>query len=211
MRRKLKTSILILLIIIVASTVVSADQIELQNGNNLRGEVQNDSILLKTNYAQLNIQSRYLNKINRENGNFVFRAAENNKFSGQLLSEIVFLANGSERKFAASEIDNINFSANDSFNNNKKLSLTLTNEDFFFASTVEENISVSTSLGSSLTLSYNNINSIEYLSGENIYLITRNNGSNIKTDLSGQKLIIWPAAAEIIELEFDYVRKITFN
>ena len=210
MRKKLKLLPLILFIIIIVSPVVSADQIKLQNGNNLRGEVQNDSLLLKTNYAQLNIQSRYLNKINRENGNFIFSAAENNEFSGQLLSEIVFIVNGSQRNFAASEIDNINFSENDSFNDNKKLSLTLANDDFFFASTVEENISVNTSLGSSLILSYDNISSIEYLSGEDIYLIKRNNGSNIKTDLSGQKIIIWPAAAEIIELDFDYIRKITF-
>ena len=57
------------------STAVFADQIELQNGQKLRGEVQNDSLRLRTDYAELNLQSQYINKINRDNGGFVIRAS----------------------------------------------------------------------------------------------------------------------------------------
>ena len=203
--------IMIILFIMLFSASVSADQIELQNGNSLRGEVQNDSIQLKTNYAQLNIQIKYLNKLTRENGNFTARASENNRFSGELLSDIIVSVNGEQRNFSASEINTINFSRSDSFSNNKNLAVTLKNGDFFFANSVEESISISTSLGSSLSINYSNLNSIEYLSGEDLYLITRNNASEIKSNLSGQKIIVWPAAAEITEIDFNYIAKIQFN
>lgn len=210
MRRKFEFFMIILLILFF-SVSVSADQIELQNGNSLRGEVQNDSIQMNTNYAQLNIQTRYLNKLNKENGNFTARASENNKFSGELVSDIIILVNGEQRNFSASEIDTINFSGSDSFNNNKNLSVTLKNGDFFFANTVEESISINTSLGSSLSINYNNLNSIEYLSEEELYLVKRSNASEIKSNLSGKKIIVWPAAAEIIEIDFNYIDKIEFN
>lgn len=210
MRRKFEFFIIILLILFF-SVAVSADQIELQNGNSLRGEVQNDSIQMNTNYAQLNIQTRYLNKLDKENGNFTARASENNKFSGELISDIIILVNGEQRDFSASEIDTINFSGSDSFNNNKNLSVTLKNGDFFFANTVEESISINTSLGSSLSINYNNLNSIEYLSEEELYLVRRSNASEIKSNLSGKKIIVWPAAAEIIEIDFNYIDKIEFN
>ena len=211
MRRNFNLIIFLVVIIFILPPAVSADQLELQNGQSLRGEVQNDSIQITTNYADLSIQSRYLNKINRENGTFIVRASENNNFRGELLSEIVFLANGAERRFSASEINIINFSVNDSFNNNKDLSITINNGDFFFASTVEDTISIDSTLGSTLNLNYSNLDSIEYLNKEDIYLIKRSDGSDIKSDLSGEKIIVWPAAAEIIELEFDYVRKLVFN
>ncbi|MFW5988215.1 MAG: hypothetical protein ACOCQA_02110 [bacterium] len=210
MRSKFEFFIIILLIMLF-SVSVSADQIELQNGNSMRGEVQNDSIELSTDYGQLNIQTRYLNKLNKENGGFTARASENNSFSGELETDITVLVSGEQRSFSASEIDTINFSGSDSFNNNKNLSVTLKNGDFFFANTVEDSISISTSLGSSLSINYNSLNSIEYLSEEDIYLVNRNNASEIKSNLSGKKLIIWPAAAEIIEIDFNYIEKIKFN
>jgi hypothetical protein len=193
------------------STAVSADQIELQNGQSLRGEVQNDNLKLKTPYAELNVQSQFLNKINNEDGNFVLRASENNRFSGELLTDIRFLVNGEERVFAAAEITSVDFSTSDSFSDNKQVSLTLRNGDFFFANTVENSISINTSLGSPLNISYENIIFIEYLSGEEIYLIKRENASDIKSDLNSKKIIVWPAAGEIFELEFDYIKKVDFN
>ena len=211
MKKQISVFTLLFLIVFIMSTAVSADQIELQNGQSLRGEVQNDSLNLKTVYAELNIQSKYINKINRENGSFVFGASENNKFSGQLLSDIIFLAKGEERTFSASEITSIDFSDNDSFSDNKQVSVNLRNGDYFFGSTVENSISINTALGSPLNVSYNNIISIEYLNKEEIYLIKRDSASNIKSDLSGQKIIIWPAAGEIVELEYDYLRKINFS
>ncbi|MFN2341475.1 MAG: hypothetical protein ABR547_09425, partial [Halanaerobium sp.] len=66
MKNKFSFLMLLVIIILILSTAVSADQIELQNGQNLRGEVQNDNLKLKTPYAELNIQSQYLNKINKE-------------------------------------------------------------------------------------------------------------------------------------------------
>jgi hypothetical protein len=165
---------------VMLSPSVLADQIELQNGQRLRGKVQNSSLTLQTSYAELNLQSQYINKIDRANGSFVVRASANNRFSGQLLSDIIFLADGGERSFSASEINSVDF------------------------------ISVNTSLGS-LNISYNNINTIEYQGGEDIYLIRRNNASDIEANLSGKKIIVWPAAAEIVELEFVYVSEINFE
>lgn len=197
------------------SGAVSADQIELQNGEKIRGEVQNESLGLQTPYAKLNIQKQYLSKINRElrNGEeiFIFRASENNRFSGQLLTEIRFLLNGSERVFAASEIRSVDFSSSSNFNANKEISISLKNGDFFFASTVENAISISTSLGSSLKINYDKLLAIEYLNNEKTYLIKRENASEIKSNLQGQKIIVWPAAAEIVELNFDYITKVNFN
>ncbi len=211
MRKQASIIILLTFIIVLISTAVFADQIELQNGQKLRGEVQNDSLRLRTDYAELNLQSQYINKINRGNGSFVIRATENNRFSGQLLTEIRFLANDGERVFAPSEITSIDFSGSDSFNDNNAISVSLRNGDFFLASTVDNSIAINTSLGSPLNISYNNIVSIEYISGEDIYLVKRNNSSDIKSDLGGKKIIVWPAAGEIFELEFDYLEKIDFN
>lgn len=211
MRKQIFVFIMLSFIVFTMSTAVFADQIELQNGQKLRGEVQNDSLLLRTDYAELNIQLRYINKLNKESGGFVIRASENNRFSGQLLTDIVFIVNGEERTFSGSEIVSVDFSDTDSFNDNQGISVSLRNGDFFFASTVENSISINTSLGSPLSINYDNIDSIDYLNGENIYLIKRKNNSEIRTSLDGQKIILWPAAAEIIELNFDYVRKININ
>jgi len=211
MKKQIGIIILLSFLMFIMSTAVFADQIELQNGQKLRGNVQNDSLRLDTAYAELNIQSQYINVINRENGNFILRASENNRFSGELLTDIIFEVNGEERVFSAAEITAVDFSGSDSFSDNRGISVTLRNGDFFFASTVENSISINTSLGSPLNISYENIISIQYLSQENIYLISRNNNSDIKSDLNGQKIIIWPAAGEIIEIEFDYIDKINFE
>jgi hypothetical protein len=211
MKKQIRIIILLSFIIVLMSTAVFADQIELQNGQKLRGEVQNDSLRLRTDYAELNLQSQYINKINRDNGGFVIRASENNRFSGQLLTEVRFLANDGERAFSPSEITSIDFSGSDSFSDNNAISVSLRNGDFFLASTVDNSIAINTSLGSPLNISYNNIVSIEYISGEDIYLVKRNNSSDIKSDLSGKKIIVWPAAGEIFELEFNYLEKIDFN
>ena len=210
MKKYLVTFILLFLIAVMLSPSVLADQIELQNGQQLRGEVQNSSLTLQTSYAELNLLSQYINKIDRANGSFVIRASASNRFSGQLLSDIIFRTNGREQTFSAAEINSIYFSRNDAFNDNTQISVSLRNDDFFSASTVENSISINTSLGS-LNISYNNLNSIEYLEGEDIYLIRRNNASDIKANLSDQKIIVWPAAAEIVELEFAYVSQINFE
>jgi len=210
MKKYLVTFILLFLIAVMLSPSVLADQIELQNGQQLRGEVQNSSLTLQTSYAELNLLSQYINKIDRANGSFVIRASASNRFSGQLLSDIIFRTNGREQTFSAAEINSIYFSRNDAFNDNTQISVSLRNDDFFSASTVENSISINTSLGS-LNISYNNLNSIEYLEGEDIYLIRRNNASDIKANLSDQKIIVWPAAAEIVELEFAYVSEINFE
>lgn len=217
MKKLSALSIFILLLVFTISGAVSADQIELQNGEKLRGDVQNESLSLQTDYAKLNIQKQYLTKINKELVDedeeeiFVLRASENNRFSGQLLTDIRFLVNGSEQVFAASEIKSVDFSNSSTFNDNKEISVRLRNGDIFFASTVENAISVSTSLGSPLKISYDNLLSIEYLTDEESYLIKRKNASEIKSDLKDQKIIAWPAAAEIVEIKFDYITKINFN
>lgn len=210
MKKYLVIFILLFLTAVMLSPSVLADQIELQNGQRLRGKVQNSSLTLQTSYAELNLQSQYINKIDRSNGSFVVRASANNRFSGQLLSDIIFLADGGERSFSASEINSVDFSNSNAFNDNTQISVSLRNGDFFSASTVEKSISVNTSLGS-LNISYNNINTIEYQGGEDIYLIRRNNASDIEANLSGKKIIVWPAAAEIVELEFAYVSEINFE
>jgi hypothetical protein len=210
MKKYLVIFILLFLTAVMLSPSVLADQIELQNGQRLRGKVQNSSLTLQTSYAELNLQSQYINKIDRANGSFVVRASANNRFSGQLLSDIIFLADGGERSFSASEINSVDFSNSNAFNDNTQISVSLRNGDFFSASTVEKSISVNTSLGS-LNISYNNINTIEYQGGEDIYLIRRNNASDIEANLSGKKIIVWPAAAEIVELEFVYVSEINFE
>jgi len=215
MKKTAAIFIFITLIIFTVSGAAFADQIELQSGEKLRGEVQNETLGLQTDYAKLNLQKQYISKIDREVRNeteiFVLRASENNRFSGQLLADIRFLVNGSERVFTVSDIKSVDFSTNSPFNANKDISVSLRNGDFFFASTVENAISINTSLGSPLNINYSNLTSIEYLSGEKTYLIKRKNSSDIKSNLQGQKIIVWPAAAEIVELRFDHVSKITFN
>lgn len=211
MKKQLIVFSLLLFILLTLSTVVFADQIELQNGQKLRGNIQNNNLKIKADYAVLSIQKKYINNLNKKNEIFVLRASENNRFSGQLISDIVFVNQGTEKIFSAPEIKSIDFSDNSSFKDNKQVSVNLRNGDFFFASTVDNSISINTSLGSPLKLNYANISSIEYLSSRNIYLVKHSDGSDIKADLSSQKIIVWPAAGEIFELNFEYVKKINFN
>ena len=207
-----KTKVIyILILILLFTTPIYADQIDLTNGDSFRGEVENSSIRIRTSYAELTIQSQYLNKINREEERFVLRASENNKFSGEILNNINFSLNGDQRTFSASEINSIDFSNNKAFNNNRKVTISLKNGDFFFANTVEDSISVKTSLGSPLNIRYDNIISIEYLIEEDSYLIRRRDTSEVKVDFAQQKIIVWPAAGDIFELNLNYLQKLVVN
>lgn len=211
MKKNVQILLFTIILIVCFIEPITAAQIELKNGKNLRGKVENDIIKLQTEYASLNIQSKYLNRLNRKNDVFIVRAAENNRFEGKLINEITFITQNKKENFSAAEIKSLDFDSSDSFNSNRQISLTLKNRDFFFANTVEDRITINTSLGSSLNLSYDSLVLIEYLPGKDSYLIKRKNNSDIKADLSGQKIIIWPAAAEIIEVDFSYIKKINFN
>ena len=203
--------VLTILFILTFTTVISADQLKLQNGQSFRGEIRNSSIKIRTSYAEINIQSRFLKNIKKEAGNFVFSLSENNKFSGELLDEITIALDSGQSSYSSAEIEAVNFSNTSSFKNNKAVNITTTNGDFFFANTVEDSISIKTSLGSPLNIKYSNISSIEYLNNENIYLINRKNASEIKADFSQQSLILWPSAGEIFELDLNYLQKLVVN
>jgi len=203
--------VLTILFILTFTTVISADQLKLQNGQSFRGEIRNSSIKIRTSYAEINIQSRFLKNIKKEAGNFVFSLSENNKFSGELLDEITIALDSGQSSYSSAEIEAVNFSNTSSFKNNKAVNITTTNGDFFFANTVEDSISIKTSLGSPLNIKYSNISSIEYLNNENIYLINRKNASEIKANFSQQSLILWPSAGEIFELDLNYLQKLVFN
>jgi len=203
--------VLTILFILTFTTVISADQLKLQNGQSFRGEIRNSSIKIRTSYAEINIQSRFLKNIKKEAGNFVFSLSENNRFSGELLDEITIALDSSQSSYSSAEIEAVNFSNTSSFKNNKAVNITTTNGDFFFANTVEDSISIKTSLGSPLNIKYSNISSIEYLNNENIYLINRKNASEIKANFSQQSLILWPSAGEIFELDLNYLQKLVVN
>jgi len=203
--------VLTILFILTFTTVISADQLKLQNGQSFRGEIRNSSIKIRTSYAEINIQSRFLKNIKKEAGNFVFSLSENNRFSGELLDEITIALDSSQSSYSSAEIEAVNFSNTRSFKDNKAVNITTTNGDFFFANTVEDSISIKTSLGSPLNIKYSNISSVEYLNNENIYLINRKNASEIKADFSQQSLILWPSAGEIFELNLNYLQKLVVN
>lgn len=202
---------LTIVFILVFTTAVSADQIELRSGQAYRGEIRSGKIQIRTSYAEISIQSRFLKSIRQNNGNFVFRLSENNRFSGKLLNDITIAVDSGERNFSPAEIESINFSSTSSFKNNKAVNVTTTNGDFFFANTVEDSISIKTSLGSPLNIKYSNISSIEYLESEKLYLINRKNASEIKANFSQQSLILWPSAGEIFELNLNYLQKLVIN
>lgn len=203
--------ILILFFVLFFTASVYADQVELQNGQSVRGQVQNNNIEVRTSYAEINIQSRFLKSIKRQNGSFVFRLSENNRFSGELLNNISIRSDSGERSFSPADIEAVNFSNTSSFKNNRGVNVTATNGDFFFANTVEDSISIKTSLGSPLNISYDNIVSIEYLSSEDLYLINRKNASEVKANFSQQRLILWPSAGEIFEMDLNYLQKLVVN
>ena len=203
--------VLTILFILTFTTVISADQLKLQNGQSFRGEIRNSSIKIRTSYAEINIQSRFLKNIKKEAGNFVFSLSENNRFSGELLDEITIALDSGQSSYSSAEIEAVNFSNTSSFKNNKAVNITTTNGDFFFANTVEDSISIKTSLGSPLNIKYSNISSIEYLNNENIYLINRKNAAEIKAEFSQQSLILWPSAGEIFELDLNYLQKLVVN
>jgi len=221
MKNKYSILLLSLLLIIVITTAVSADQIELQNGEIIRGEIINSSIKIRNSYAEINIQTQFLKKIERknienedsepENQRFILRLSENNRFSGNILVNINLSTNSGESTFSPTEIKTIDFSNNANFNNNKGVSVTATNGDFFFANTVEDSISIKTSLGSPLNIKYSNIINIEYLKEEELYLIRRKNASEVKANFAQEKIIIWPAAGEIFELNLNYLQKLVVN
>lgn len=203
--------LLCLLFILIFTTAVSADQIELQNGQTFRGEIKNSSIKIRTSYAEIKLQSRFLKNIKLEDDKFIFSLAENNRFEGVLLDKLNIVLDSGQRNFDPVEIKAVSFSNTSSFKNNKSVNLTTTNGDFFFANIVEDSISIKTSLGSPLNIKYSNIGSIEYLKNENLYLINRKNASEIKADFSQKSLIVWPSAGEIFELNLNYLQKLVVN
>lgn len=223
MKNKYSIIILTILLTIVLTTAISADQIELQNGEKIRGEIINSSIKIKNSYAEINIQTQFIKKIEREkveNENldeegqkFILRLSENNRFSGNILNDIIVSSNSGERNLSPLDIKTIDFSNNNNnnLNNNKGVSVTTTNGNFFFANTVEDGISIKTSLGSPLNIQYRNIIDIEYLSEEKLYLIRRKNAAEVKANFAQEKIILWPAAGEIFELNLNYLKKLVVN
>ena len=199
---------LTLLTILLLNSAVVADKLNLQNGETYRGELLNDSLKIRTSYAEINIQSSYLTKISRENNQlYVLKAVENNIFSGNLLTELRFAANGSEMNIS-NDLDFVDLSSPEKFNDNKAISVTINNGDYFYANLMVESISIQTSLGSPLNINFSNISSIKYLKNEELYLIERKNGEDIKANFAQNKLIIWPAAGEIFELDLNYLEKL---
>lgn len=202
---------LALLTILLLNSAVMADKLNLQNGETYRGELLNDSLKIKTSYAEINIQSSYLTKISRKNNQmYVLKAVENNIFSGNLLTELRFAANGSEMS-VKDDLESLDLSSPENFNDNKAISVTINNGDYFYANLMVESISIQTSLGSPLNINFNNISSIEYLQNEGLYLIKRKNGEDIKANFAQNKLIVWPAAGEIFELDLSYLKKLEVN
>ena len=211
MKKKIVISTILIMMLIFFSSTVMADQLRLQNGENYRGELLNDSLRIRTDYAEINIQSNYLNNIIREDGSFVLRAVENNRFRGELLSELRFETQNGVITVSSGELHSLEFRSSSRFDNNKQASITTKNRDFFFANLMSDSISIQTALGSPLNVNFNNIISIEYLADEELYLINRENAEDIKAKFAQEKLIVWPAAGEIFELELKHLQRLVIN
>lgn len=209
MRNKIYVISLLLLIIFTTTFMVSADKITLQNGDSYRGELLNDSLKIKTSYAEINIQSNYLKQIVKEENNlFLLKAVENNRFSGNILSNLRFSSDGEELVINKEDLKLLDLSNPQGFNDNKSVSIKINNGDYYYANLMVESISIQTSLGSPLNVKFSNINSIEYLKNENLYLIDRKQGEDIKANFAQNKLIVWPAAGEIFELNLNYLQRL---
>lgn len=212
MRNKIYVISLLLLIIFTTTFMVSADKITLQNGDSYRGELLNDSLKIRTSYAEINIQSNYLNQIVKEENNlFLLKAVENNRFSGNILGNLRFSSDGEELVINKEDVKLLDLSSPQGFNDNKSVSIKINNGDYFYANLMVESISIQTSLGSPLNVKFSNINSIEYLKNENLYLIDRKQGEDIKANFAQNKLIVWPAAGEIFELDLNYLQRLEIS
>ncbi len=212
MRKIIYIFSLLLLIIFTTTFMAAADKITLQNGESYRGELLNDSLKLKTSYAEINIQSNYLNQIIKQEDNlFLLKAVEKNSFSGDLLSDLRFSSNGEELVINKEDLKLLDLSSSHSFSNNKAISITINNGDYFYANLMVESISIKTSLGSPLNIKFSNINIIEYLKDEKLYLIDRKQGDDIKAEFAQNKLIVWPAAGEIFELDLNYLQRLNLS
>jgi hypothetical protein len=209
---KISSAVLFLfLFLFILNGTVAADQLTLTNGKSYRGEILTNSFSLKTEYAEINIQTQYLSKITRKNTLFILKAAENNKFSGQLQGTIKFRSDSQELNINLQDLSSLDFSQTAKFSNNKAVSVSLTNNDYFSANTVENGININTSLGSPLNIPFSKLISIEYLAAKDVYLIKRQNDSAVEATFSQNKIVLWPAAGEIFELNLNYLKKMTFN
>jgi hypothetical protein len=212
MRNKIYVISLLLLIIFTTTFMVSADKLTLQNGDSYRGELLNDSLKIKTSYAEINIQSNYLKQIVKEENNlFLLKAVENNRFSGNILGNLRFSSDGEELVINKEDLKLLDLSSPQGFNDNKSVSIKINNGDYYYANLMVESISIQTSLGSPLNVKFSNINSIEYLKNENLYLIDRKQGEDIKANFAQNKLIVWPAAGEIFELNLNYLQRLELS
>jgi hypothetical protein len=211
--RNIKYIISLLLLLVLSFTfMVSADKITLQNGDSYRGELLNDNLKIKTSYAEVNIQTSYLNQIIKEKNNtFLIKAVENNRFSGHLLSDLKFSSDGEELVISKEDLKLLDLSSPQGFNDNKAVSVTVKNNDYFYANLMVDSISIQTSLGSPLNIKFSSINSIEYLKNEELYLINRKQGDDIKAKFAQNKLIVWPAAGEIFELNLNHLQRLDLN
>jgi len=192
--------------------MVSADKITLQNGDSYRGELLNESLKLKTAYAEINVQSSYLNQIIKERNNeFLLKAVENNRFSGDLLSSFQFSSDGDKLVINKEDLKLLDLSSSRNFNENRAVSITINNGDYFSANLMVDSISIQTSLGSPLNIKFSNIKSIEYLKNEKLYLIDRKQGDDIKAKFAQDRLIVWPAAGDIFELDLNYLQSLELS
>lgn len=205
-----KRVIIVALLIFLVSFSAAADEIVLSNGESYKGKLLNDSLKIKTEYAEFNLDSNYLIRVEKRDDKFYLRLKDNNHYQADILNELRFESSAETLILNPAELMNLSLSSTNNYDSSHNLSVITINGDFFEANFVEESISIKTKLNAPFELSLKDIVRIERIDSD-LFRFKLKDGRELEAQFAQETIIIWPKAAELIEFKLKQLQKMTLN
>lgn len=205
-----KRTALICLLIFALSFSAAADEIVLNNGDSYQGELLNESLKVRTDFAEFELQSDFLLQADRQDEQFDLNLKKDNSYLAQILSELQFKTSSRELKVSPSQLKSLSLKSRDQYSSQSNFSLTTINEDYFTGNFVEESIRIKSDLNSAFELKLKDIAAIERLDSQ-FFLFSLRDGRELKAQFAQKTIIIWPTAAELIEFDLGQLQKMDLN
>jgi len=205
-----KRIIVFTLLILLVSFSAAADELVLSTGERYKGELLNDSLKIKTEYAEFNLDTTYLIRVEKRDNNFYLKLTDNSHYQAAILNELRFAISAQELQIKPAQLKSLSLKTKDNYSSKADLVLTTINGDFFKANFVEEKISIKTKLNAPFDLFLNNLIMVERL-GSDLFSFKLKDGRELEAQFAQETIIIWPKGAELIEFKLKQLQKMNFN
>lgn len=205
-----KRVIVFTLLILLVSFSAAADELILSTGERYKGELLNDSLKIKTDYAEFNLDATYLVRVEKRGNDFYLKLKDNSHYQAAILNEFRFAASEQELRIEPAQLKSLILKTKDNLSSQADLDLTTVSGDFFKANFVEERISIKTKLNAPFDLFLNNIIMVERI-GSDLFSFKLKDGRKLEAQFAQETIIIWPQAAELIEFKLKELQKMSFN